>query len=97
MCDLLAYFEARTAFRSATCPERWSHPKNREVSMTMLDVDQLKNMRDAMSDDSRDTVVAPQVPRREGCTTFTVRCKTCHEDAAVTPFQGQRTSQKHHW
>ena len=50
-------------------------------------------MRDAMTDDSRDTVVAPQVPRRECCATFTVRCKTCHEDAAVTAFQGQRTSQ----
>ena len=56
--------------------------------MTMLDVDQLKNMRDAMTDDSRDTVVAPQVLRRESCITFTIRYKTCHEDAAVTAFQG---------
>ena len=48
--------------------------------MTKLDVEQQKNMRDAMTDDSRDVVVAPQVPRREGCATFTVRYKTCHED-----------------
>ena len=61
--------------------------------MTKLDVDQQKNMRDAMTDDWIDTVVAPQVPRREGCATITVRCKTCHKDAADNAFQGQRTSQ----
>ena len=61
--------------------------------MIKIDVEQQTNMRDAMTDDSRDVVVAPQVPRREGCTTFTVRCKTCHKDAANNAFQGQRTSQ----
>ena len=93
VCVLLAYLQPRTPFRSATSPDRWSLPKNREVSMSKLDVDQQTNMRDAMADDWRDTVVAPQVPRREGCTTFKVRCKTCHEDAADSAFQGRRTRQ----
>ena len=93
VCDLLGYFEPRTVFRSATSPDRWSHPKNREVSMTKLDVDQQKNMRDAMTDDSRDTVVAPPVPRREGCTAY----HSSVQNMSCTAFSRTADKPKHHW
>ena len=93
VCDLLMYFGPRTAFRSATSPDRWSHPKNREVSMTKLDVDQQKNMRDAMTDDSIDTVVAPPVPRREGCTAY----HSSVQNMSCTAFSRTADKPKHHW